>query len=123
MAFINKDLTIQTFADFADDEVYNPVSVPVDLTLYSAKMIIRVNKTDVTSVLTLVSPIAAGAGIGLNFNGTLGAVHIAMTNAQTAALQTAMPGLAGFYDVALTLSGVITRFMQGAILLDIGVTH
>lgn len=122
--FINKDLTIYTYADFADDELYDPNTVPVDLTTYTAKMIVRVNKTDVTTPpLTLTSPIVGSTGIGLNFSGTLGAVHIAISNSLTAGLGNTMPGLSGFYDLMLTSGGVIVPFMAGAIILDIGVTH
>lgn len=119
-AFTTEDIVISSNSDSgADyDSLYDPLGVPVDLSSgYTAEMMIKVNKTDSTSQLTLTN----GAGITL---GSDGSVKWRVTAAQGALLPAKMPGLFGVYDIVLTKTadGSKIKFKAGGVSLDQGVS-
>jgi hypothetical protein len=116
-AFLTKDLTFNQNEDFALSETYDPFGVPVDLSAYTAQMMVRVNKNDVVSVFT----IATGTGITLN---SAGVVAVSISHATVNSVALAMlPTERGFYDLILiSPAGVQTRFLQGSVFIDPAVT-
>jgi len=78
--------------------------VAFDLTGYTAAMQVREGYSSADALLSLTS----SAGIALG--GTAGTVQIAISAAQSSAI----PAGSYAYDLELTLSGAVTRLLQGS---------
>ena len=93
----NTDFT-QTF------DLETTANTPLDLTGYTAAMQVREGYSSPDALLSLTS----SAGIALG--GTAGTVQIAISAAQSSAI----PAGSYAYDLELTLSGAVTRLLQGS---------
>jgi hypothetical protein len=110
------NFTIDQGAEYTTTIVYkDPQGVPIDLTGYSAKMELREQSSSPNpAALTLTSPSG-----GIVITPLAGQLDITMTTAQTGALDARFY----VYDLELTLSGVVTRIIQGQITVSAQVTQ
>lgn len=110
------NFTLDQGSQYTTTIVYeDPSGNPIDLTGYTAAMQLREQSASPNpATLTLTS--APGGGIVITpLTGTL---DITMTTAQTGALDARFY----VYDLELTLSGVVTRIIQGQITVSAQVT-
>ena len=85
-----------------------------DLTGYTARMQIRRTLESASPEIELTT-----ANSGIILGGAAGTIDIAMTNAQTAALDSD-----GIYDLEIVSgAGTVSRVIQGTFTLDLEVTH
>ena len=110
------NFTIDQGAEYTTTIVYqNPNGTPIDLTGYSAAMQLREQSTSPNpAALTLTSPSG-----GIVITPLAGQLDITITTAQTGALDARFY----VYDLELTLSGVVTRIIQGQITVSAQVTQ
>ncbi len=88
---------------------------PVNLTGYTARMQAR---TSITADPPFISLTTENGGIALG--GSAGTVTLTMTAAQTASIIETV----GVYDLELVSpSGIVTRFLQGAVIISREVTR
>ena len=109
------DIVIEQGADFSYNVTWNDqTGAPVNLTGYSAAMMVRNSYNDASPILSLTS-----AGGQITLGGAAGTIAISASNTLTAAL----PASNGFYDLELTSAGgTITRLMQGKVTITPQVT-
>ena len=92
----------------------NPDQSPIDVTGYTAKMQVRVSKSDSTAVLTLQT------GSGITLGGTAGTITL---NASATATNSLDAGTF-VYDLELTSSnGTVTRLIEGSFTVSGQVTR
>jgi hypothetical protein len=111
------NFTIDQGAQYTTTIVYqNPNGTPIDLTGYTAAMQLRVQAAAPNPAsLTLTS--APGGGIVIT--PLAGQLDITITTAQAATLDARFY----VYDLELTLSGVVSRIIQGQITVSAQVTQ
>ncbi len=129
MPYQRVDLNIDENADFALSRNGSPAAVwtwldatgsIVNLTGYTASLMVRADRNDAAPLLTL------SAGSGITLGGVLGTIDVAFTQAQVNALVTALlpKRLLAFYDLLLTSGGgVKTRFSEGLLGIDRAATR
>lgn len=131
-AYIVQDLTLNQNEDRHVDApagsgippVYILNGGIVSLVSWSAQMMFRINKTDVSPIFTVGSSVATTNGSLITLGGTAGTVDSLLRAADVNAVTKLLPGLACFYDLLLTdASGLNHRFMQGVINIDLAITH
>jgi hypothetical protein len=106
---INQGATFErviTWKDANDD--------PINLTNYTARMMIRENVTSATPFISLTS------SSGITLGGVAGTITILLTASQTAVItQTS-----GVYDLELeSPSGKVTRLLEGTVIISREVTR
>lgn len=109
------NITIEVGADFRKSILLEqPAGTPVNLTGYTARMMIRSNYADANPLISLTS------SSGITLGGTAGTMEISIPAATTAALSA---GLAA-YDLELTdtLTKKI-RLLQGSVTISPAVTR
>jgi len=90
-------------------------AVPVDLTGYTARMMVRSTIVDPTALLTLTTENA-----GITVGTTNGTITLVMTATATAPLT----WVTGVYDLELvSTTGIVTRLLKGTITVDPEVTR
>jgi hypothetical protein len=111
------NFTIDQGAEYTTTIVYkDPQGVPIDLTGYSAAMQLREQSSSPNPApLTLTS----GVGGGIVITPLAGQLDITITTAQATALEARFY----VYDLELTLSGVVSRIIQGQITVSAQVTQ
>jgi hypothetical protein len=87
----------------------------VDLTGYTAAFGIYASRT--SAALGGAALLSLSEAAGLTLGGTAGTIDIELTAAQTAGLTF----LTGYYLLKLTLSGTVTRLMEGTARMNRGV--
>lgn len=123
MAAGNYTLKIEQGATFARVFTYripassNPdLTVPKDLTGWTARSMVRHLVADVNPVLSFTSSPPAGLVLG----GTAGTIALTITATQTAALAITT----GFWDLELVApDGTVTRLLQGPVTVSDEVTR
>lgn len=119
--FISSDITLNQNIDYAETDIYDPFGVVVDLSTYTASMMIRVNPTDVTPQLSLTNTFVTGLGITLT---SAGLVTPTIPKAQINLLLPKIPGLVANFSVILTDgTGKNILFKSGAVILIRGATY
>lgn len=87
----------------------DPDGVPIDLTGYSARMMLRVKYSDAAPLVSLTSETNGG----IEIDGARGLLNITMTDEQTGAL-CASKEVEGVYDLEVeNADGVVTRLLAG----------
>ena len=120
-AFILTDLTADRNADFSHSETYDPFGVVVDVSLFTAQMMVRLLPDDIVPLLSISTTFSSGSGIVLTAQGV---VTLQVAHAALGTLYTALAGRSAFYDVLLVSPSLVqTRFMQGAWTIDPAVTY
>lgn len=125
MPYQRVDLTVDENADFVLSPAWIWLSAagsPIDLTGYTASMMVRKAIADTTPLLTLSS------GSGITLGATAGTIVVSITQAQVNALVASLTAagarLAAFYDLLLTSSGAVhTRFSEGMLAIDRAATR
>jgi hypothetical protein len=98
-------------------------SVPIDLTGYTAKMHIRSKPESKAVILELSTTTGGGNGritLGTAGNFTTGAINLFISAADTANLSVCDTAV---YDLELTLGSVVTRILQGNVIISPEVTR
>jgi len=110
------NFTIDQGTQFTTQIIWaNSAGVPIDLTGYTAAMQLREQAASPNpSALNLTS-----SNGGITITPLAGELDILMTTAQTGALDARFY----VYDLELTLSGVVTRIIQGQITVSAQVTQ
>jgi hypothetical protein len=88
--------------------------IPIDLTLYTARMQVRAT---IGSLSTLLSLTTENGGISLG--GTAGTITVTATAIQTAAVAAGCY----VYDLEMVTGAVVTRLVQGSFTVDAEVTR
>lgn len=88
--------------------------IPIDLTLYTARMQVRAT---IGSPSTLLSLTTENGGISLG--GTAGTITVTATATQTAAVAAGCY----VYDLEMVTGAVVTRLVQGSFTVDAEVTR
>jgi hypothetical protein len=113
-----QNLTIDQGADWYVNFTYytdTTQTTPVNLTGYTAALQLRSEPYDATAALSLSSP-----SNGIVITGATGFIAVHATAAQTGAIQEGYY----YYDLEITSStGIVTRLIQGQILLSPQVTR
>jgi hypothetical protein len=92
----------------------NPAGTPINITSYTAALQIRSLPSDPTTVLSL------STGSGITITGATGTVEVHATAAQTRAIDEGTY----YYDLEITApSGVVTRLVQGQVVVSAEVTR
>jgi hypothetical protein len=94
-------------------------SSPVNLTGYTAKMQIR-SKPESKAVILELSTTNGRITLGTAGNFTTGAINLLITAADTANLSVCDTAV---YDLELTLGSVVTRILQGNVIISPEVTR
>jgi hypothetical protein len=94
-------------------------SVPIDLTGYTAKMHIR-SKPESKAVILELSTSNGRITLGTAGNFTTGAINLFISAADTANLSVCDTAV---YDLELTLGSVVTRILQGNVIISPEVTR
>jgi hypothetical protein len=95
--------------------------IALNFTGYTAKLEVRVNKSDAPAILTLTSD----AGGGITLGGALGTIAIRIKNTQTSAL----PAGVYYYDLLISVFNstlnetIATRLVEGTFSAIEGVTR
>ena len=111
------DFTIEQGATFSRVVTWKDAAgTPINLTSYTAAMQIRETK-DASSA------IATSAGISPTITLTLGGAAGTITISISATVTAAFTFETAYYDLELTLSGVVTRLLEGIVTLDKEVTR
>lgn len=113
-----KNFIIDAGASWQQKCVWKKNGVVVPLTGYTAKLSLKRNYNDASAVLTLTS------GSGITLDATNGCFYLALTNAQSAALQdpTGVPA-SYYYDLLMTDgSGFVSKPVRGTFTVMPGVT-
>lgn len=109
------NLIVDQNADFTMVATYNDSSgQPVNLTGYTAAMMVRTGYNEPTAVISLTNT------DGITLGGSAGTVTIFVSAARNSTLT---GGKTYVYDLLLTKSGSVTRFLQGNYFVDPGVTR
>lgn len=113
---VEYDTSINQGADWYINFVYEDTatSTPINITGYTAALQLRSLPSDTTAALSLTS------GSGITITGSTGTVAVHATAAQTGAI------VAGYYyyDLEITSpTGIVTRLVQGQILVSAQVTR
>lgn len=113
MSLPTYDLEIPQGATFTQDFLYlNPDKTPINLTGYSARMMIRECYESPTPILSLTE------GSGIVTTPLLGKVTVTLTAAQTAAI-----AAGGYvYDIELENAPTVIRLIQGKVSINAEVT-
>lgn len=101
-------------------EVGDPPA-PVNLTGYSAKMQIRSSHKSKVVILELSSP-SSGITLGTSGDYTTGAINLTI-GASTTAQLSVCDGAKPVYDLEMTSGGVVTRILQGNVIIAPEVTR
>lgn len=129
MPYQRADLQLDENADWTLSKSGNPPAVwtwldptgsIVNLTGYTAQLMVRQDRADAAPLLTLTQ------GGGVTLGGVLGTIDVTFTQAQVNALVTALLAkrLVAFYDLLLTSgTSVHTRFSEGLIGIDRAATR
>ena len=116
------DITIDQGATYALNVAYKDSSgTAIPLTGYSARMMVRTVVNASTTLLSLTSS-AGGTGntTGLSITAATGLIDIVISSTDTAGL----PRGNAVYDLEIVApSGVVTRLLEGAVLVDPEVTR
>ena len=92
----------------------NPNGTPINITSYTAALQIRSLPSDPTTVLSL------STGSGITITGATGTVAVHATATQTRAIDEGTY----YYDLEITApSGVVTRLVQGQVVVSAEVTR
>lgn len=103
---VTYNTTIDQGADWYINFTYeNPAGTPVNITGCSARLQMRTSPLAKTAVLTLTE------NDGITVTGASGLLACHATNAQT----TAITNGKYVYDLEITISGIVTRLVQGTI--------
>lgn len=114
MAAATHDLIIDQGATWRVNLLYkDPAGSPINLTGYTAQLQLRTSYEAASASLSLSS------GSGITITGNTGNIAIVATATQTTSL------VAGdyFYDLEITLSGEVTRLIQGRAIVRPQVTR
>ncbi len=131
-SYINQDLLLNQNEDRHVDYPAGSGLVPtyilngaiVSLIGWSAQLMLRINKTDVTTLLSINSTTPTANGSLITLGGAAGTVDALLRAADVNAVAKLLPGLVCFYDLLLTdASSLNHRFMQGGIALDLAITR
>lgn len=133
-SYINQDLLLNQnedrHVDYPAGSGITPVYVLngsiVSLVGWSAQMMVRINKTDTSPILTVSSSSATSNGSIITLGGAAGTVDALLRAADVNAITKLLPGLVAYYDLLLTDASspaLNHRFMQGAISIDLAVTR
>jgi hypothetical protein len=87
-------------------------TTPINITGFTARMMIKRKKSDATAVMSLTS------SDGITITGSSGRIDIALTATQTALLSGTY-----VYDLELITGSEVTRLFQGSITVDSEVTR
>lgn len=123
MPYQRVDLALDENADFILSPAWiwlNSAGVAIDMTSYTAQMMVRADRADASPLLTLTQ--ASGVALG----GVAGTIVVTITQAQTNALVTSLVAkrLSAYYDLLLTSPGAVhTRFSEGVISIDRAATR
>jgi len=98
------NITAYQGANYSKTFTITQSDVPFDLTGYTAAMQVREGYSSPNALLSLTS------GSGIVLGGTAGTVQINISASQSSAI----PAGAYAYDLELTLSGAVTRLLQGS---------
>jgi hypothetical protein len=101
-------------------EVGDPPT-PVNLTSYSAKMQIRSSHKSKVVILELSSP-SSGITLGTSGDYTTGAINLTIGSSTTAQLSVC-DGAKPVYDLEMTSGGIVTRILQGNVIIAPEVTR
>lgn len=101
-------------------EVGDPPA-PVNLTGYSAKMQIRSSHKSKAVILELSSP-SNGITLGTSGDYTTGAINLTIGATATAQLSVC-DGVKPVYDLEMTNGGIVTRILQGNVIIAPEVTR
>lgn len=115
------DICIFQGATFDQTLVYETgePSTPVDLSGYTAKMQIR-SKPESKAVILELSTSAGNNRITLNYLGNNGAIRLFISAADTSSLSSCNDAV---YDLELYNGSVVTRIMQGNVIISPEVTR
>jgi hypothetical protein len=127
------DLAIDQYADFTVSPVYSLVAtagstpVPVNLTGYTARLMIRVNPTDAVPIVSIsTTPNAQGSIVLQPIIGGVaqaGMIQVNINNATTATMPTGLSAPMS-YDLDLTTPlATVIDFMAGYVRVKAGNTH
>ena len=98
-------------------------SAPVNLTGYSAKMHIRSKPESKALILELSTATGGGNGritLGTNGDFTTGAINLFISASDTASLSVCQNAV---YDLELTSGSVVTRILQGNVIISPEITR
>lgn len=114
------NLDLDAGADFQITfEFENSDATPIDLTGYSARMMVRRQHTSETVSLSLTSPVG-----GLVVSGPAGEVAVTVNKTQTAGLSSTNAVEKYVYDLEVESgAGVVTRAMEGTFIVRPQVTR
>jgi hypothetical protein len=124
MPYQRIDLVLDENADWSPSPAWsytNAGGIAIDLTNYTATMMVRRAIADAAPILTLTAP-----GGGVVLGGALGTVTPTITRAQVNALVASMlPNrLIAYYDLALiSWQGSRVRFSEGQLAIDRAATR
>ena len=114
MAAGSLDFTIEQGATFNLLLTWKIDTVPVNLTGYTARLQARIDVDEVDTILSLTT------GFGITLGGAAGTISLDQTGTQTAVL----PAGTYVYDLELqSAGGVVTRLVQGELLISAEVTR
>jgi hypothetical protein len=117
------DLALDENADFVLSPPWvwlSAAGAAIDLTGYTAQMMIRQDRADAAALLTLTQ------ASGITLGATAGTIVVTVTQAQVNALVTALVAtrLVAYYDLLLTSPGSVhTRFSEGLVSIDRAATR
>ena len=104
------DIQINQGATFDVTLTYKNNGTPIDLTGYSARMHLRLKKTDATPIIELTT---ANGRLTLGY--AAGTIRMEIDDAQTAAFTFSK----AFYDLELISgAGIVSRLMEGKVILS-----
>jgi len=98
-------------------------SAPVDLSTYTAKMHIRSKPESKALIIELSTTTGGGNGritLGTNGDFTTGAINLFISSSDTANLSVCQNAV---YDLELTSGSVVTRILQGNVIISPEVTR
>lgn len=111
------DLTCYQGANFDYTLTWETNGTAVNLTGYTGRMQVRESYDAGTAIVSLTS------GTGITLGGTAGTINIALTAAQTAALD-GTPNVQAIYDLELVNgAGYVTRLVEGRFMIYPEVTR